>query len=152
MTRREVRGLKWARFGPKPHYLTSQKQRGLRAKGLAYERKVGKALLLDHPNALLGQWIYFEDFKGPGVAQPDILLTLGNSLHIIECKLSYKEEAEEKIRRVYGTLLRHIYPDHVLHFTQVFRNFNGYAGDVTLWKDLFDARVPDDYALCHHIP
>jgi hypothetical protein len=152
MTRSAIKDLKEARYGPRPRYISRPRHKGLRAMGVAYERKFGKRFLRDYPTALLGQWIYFVDARGAGVAQPDVLLRTEDAVHVVECKLSHKEDAEQKIRKVYGVLLRHLHPGLKIHFTQVFKNFNGFKDPVIDLEQILEGRSDDDYLRCHWIP
>lgn len=148
MTRTEVRDLKWAHYGPVPSFIPQTRYRGSRAKGIAFEKKIVKTLRKDYPDLLSGQWIYFEDVRGPGVAQPDILIPSKDSLHLVECKLSYRKDAEVKIRGVYGTLLEFIHPGVRLHFTQCFHNWRDYSGETISLDQLLMNRTEKDYKLC----
>lgn len=150
MTRTAVKGLKWAHYGPHPSFIPRTRYKGSRARGIAFERKIGKLLKADHPIISLGQWIYFEDSLGLGVAQPDILLQNEKCTHIVECKLSYRNDIELKLREVYGTLLRFLHPEYSLHFTQIFHNWRDFKGDTIALDELLEERTPNDYLFCQY--
>lgn len=86
-----------------------RRARGSRSKGLAYERKVQRALRRSFPRAFCGQWIVFEDANGRGYAQPDAYALRHADILLLEAKLSYRESAWEQMRRLYVPLLEFIY-------------------------------------------
>jgi Holliday junction resolvase len=69
--------------------------------GLRYERNVFKALKKLPNTIFYNPQYYFSDDNGPGYCIPDILLVDGDTCIVIECKLTYTEEAIEKLRYLY---------------------------------------------------
>lgn len=99
---RRVRGLTLSqrcepRGLPKPKAIVAKA-------GLAYEKKVLGALKGAGLNVEHNPWFYFEDANGPGYCIPDILVQcpkIPTRQIIVECKLTYKEEALEKLNKLY---------------------------------------------------
>lgn len=111
---RRVKNLAWAFLSPKPLF-QPKRLRGARARGLAYERKVGRHLeqLLAqgqlHGRLFSGQWLYFEDDGGPGHAQPDHFIVRPDSVLLLECKLTQTDLAWEQVEGLYSPLLKHLF-------------------------------------------
>lgn len=118
-----VRGLKEVNLAetapwPKPKRLT-----GAKAAGLAFERKLGKALpgiLASSPfsdfQICQGVWLEFQDSSGRGFAQPDFfLLPPTDSILapqfglLLECKLSLTARGWMQMEKLYLPLLRRLY-------------------------------------------
>ena len=101
---RVIKGLKWALFfdGEWPASIPRSKPKGVRAKGIRYEKAVSAAL----PGADHGRWIEFEDENGHGLAQPDILFRHNGALVILECKLTWTPKGHTQISQLYAPLLR----------------------------------------------
>ena len=75
--------------------------------GLAYERKLFSALLASDLSAAHNPAFYFEDRRGRSYCVPDILVQDYRGLTIIvECKLTFKQEAIEKLRKLYCPVVR----------------------------------------------
>lgn len=94
-------------FVPPPAFPPEARPRGARAAGLAYQRKLGKALRAQGFAPLEGPWI--REASG-ALAQPDILVgargeTGAALLFIIECKLAQDDAAALAQLRRYGSLL-----------------------------------------------
>lgn len=72
----------------------------MKARGLAYERELAKAL----PQAHHGVWFEFEDTNGHGYCQPDFILELGprpTPVFIIETKLRWTLEGHLQVEGLY---------------------------------------------------
>lgn len=82
-------------------------------KGNRYENKVANLLHAYYPDRVIhGPWIEFTDANGFGVCQPDMIILPeeGESgIIVVECKLTYKPEAERKLKRLYAPLVKRIY-------------------------------------------
>ena len=74
--------------------------KGVKALGLQYERAFGKACGAQH-----GPWLEWEDAAGRGICQPDWLLRGVARTLVIETKLSWVSEAQEKLDRLYLPLI-----------------------------------------------
>lgn len=96
---RKIRGLRWARPAANPW--SQPHVRGLKAKGLTFERRVARAL----PGAKHGLWFQFEDANGLGFCSPDLVLSLGSEAVILECKLTDCAEAREQLSGLYIPVL-----------------------------------------------
>ena len=122
MASREISGLKWARLipGRPPRIPAAKNRRGSRAKGLAFERRVGKKLSCMIQRGELngklfsGHWIEFEDENGRGYAQPDHFVLTSNRIILVECKLTQRSAAWIQLRRLYKPLLEHIFGQQVI--------------------------------------
>jgi len=92
-----------------------RKLKGKRAKGLSYERLVGKTLgrwkdegSLDC-KIHLGRWFYFIDKNGHGWCQPDIYLEFKDCIILIECKLTQTENAFLQMKELYVPVLQKVH-------------------------------------------
>jgi hypothetical protein len=95
---RQIKGLSWAWALPeKPSFIKNSSPRGTKAKGLAYERLVAKAL----PQAQHGTWFSYRDKNGPGWCQTDLLLALAGRIFVIEVKLTDTAEAYTQLQQLY---------------------------------------------------
>lgn len=110
---RVISQLLWAKWvnhqPPASVAARARNQRGVSIRaGLAYQRKVGKAL---HPlGAVLreGPWISFFDRNGPGLAQPDLLILSPAGPVLIEVKLTYTDLAIPQLDFLYVPLVAHL--------------------------------------------
>jgi hypothetical protein len=88
-------------FIPQPRRLV-----GTKAKGLSFERKVGKVLrdafgLEVHS----GAWFEFRDRNGVGCCQPDHFVLFERVVLLVECKLSERDEAWGQMHKLYKPVL-----------------------------------------------
>ena len=130
-----------------PPYFEKTPKSGSQLQGLAYERRVYEyleSLLQDH-EVLHGPWFrYYDKFTGQrgSIAQPDIIVVPPDPalpLSLIECKLCYKPEADQKLARLYKPLVQYVYPGRRILTAQVFKS-------VPLACNLvLDARLKDLY-------
>jgi len=79
--------------------------RGIRARGLAYQRALERQL----PNALHGPWYEFRDANGRGLCQPDLVARHGEGLVVLEAKLTNVHEALEQLQELYIPVLQRCY-------------------------------------------
>lgn len=117
---REVRGLRWARACARPGCIPVGRPRGVKAKGLVYERQVAGAV----PGAIHGQWYEFEDANGPGWCQVDLMFPHPGGLPafvLLECKLTWTPEAFRQLRGLYIPVVEAASGHHALGL-QVCRN------------------------------
>lgn len=95
MSHRQVRGLIWARRAERPTGLPHGRARGAKAAGLRYEAGLARAL----PDALHGQWFQFQDERGLGWCQPDLLFE--ESGLILEAKYTWVPEGHSQLESLY---------------------------------------------------
>jgi hypothetical protein len=97
MTRR-VEGLRWARrLEERPSCIPVGRPRGQKADGVRFERMLAQAF---HPSSH-GVWWEYSDRNGRGYCQTDFVFRSGETLVILECKLTWKPEAEFQLTRLY---------------------------------------------------
>lgn len=95
---RVISGLKWARaLDTRPAGIPVGRPRGAKRHGVKYERDFAKAL----PEAVHGQWFEFWDANGYGVCQPDLMLRVGDSIVILECKYTWVPGAYWQVEKLY---------------------------------------------------
>lgn len=96
--KRKVDGLQMARACQKPRCIPIGRPRGAKAQGVRYERALAKAL----PEARSGQWFEFEDVRGRGICQVDLILPLGLGLMgVIEVKYTWNPDAALELAQLY---------------------------------------------------
>lgn len=123
---RRVSQIATAMFLPSSPWPTVR-LRGSRAKGISYEKMVGRwlrewAKTLPGVTLHSGQWLKFQDSSGPGHAQPDHYLVFPSLVLLIECKLKQNTCAEGQLLHLYRPLLEHLYARPVFTI-QVFRHW-----------------------------
>lgn len=96
-----------------------------------YEYRVVKLLraLYGEDQVLHGPWIEYEDSRGKGWCQPDAIIlppSEDKPLVIIECKLTAKGAAEEKLKNIYCPVIERIFqiPAERIKLVQVCKNLN----------------------------
>ena len=102
---RVIRGLHWVERCEAP-WQSPKNRRGAKAKGLAYERRVGRALAKTFPKLEHNPWFAFEDSQGRGHCSPDFLLELDGRPLVLEVKLGDVSAGLAKLRYLYGPILR----------------------------------------------
>lgn len=110
----------------KPPFDLRKKRSSTQAKGIAYERKVGKDLrnlVARLPcEVRSGVWLEYTAERGTGWAQPDHLLVFEDRVVCVECKLTHRTDIRTKLLKFYRRLLRRLYPSKEVHVAQVYRN------------------------------
>lgn len=106
---RVVQGLRRVELTDRPDCIPKARPRGLAAKGLTYERQVGKRLAKAWPNVVGHQWFRFWDREGPGFCQTDYYIVLPNQVLLIECKLTETPRGFEQIGLLYRPILSELY-------------------------------------------
>lgn len=105
---RSIQGLIWAgptEVGP---FGVQKRRKGAKAAGLRYEKLVRKAL----PAAArwsFNPWFEFVDANGKGFAQPDFVLRTKNEVLVVECKLTFTEEAFGQLQELYFPILHYVH-------------------------------------------
>lgn len=97
---REIEGLLWSRACPRPAGIPIGRPRGAKAAGLRYERALARALPAPRVH---GQWFEFEDARGRGVCQTDLLLSVsrGGTIVVLEVKYSWTAEGHQQLEKLY---------------------------------------------------
>ena len=124
-----IRGLRWAKaLDERPGFISSPRIKGIQRAGLIYENRIAnymKALYGD--KALHGQWYHFEDRRGLGWCQPDIIILPNRSrkfILVIECKLKATRKAWVQLNYLYRPILERLYPQVEIRLVQVVKNLN----------------------------
>lgn len=116
---RQIQGLEWALIRAKGPFKEPKNVRGLKGKGLAYERRFIRELpkLAERANvqgALYnGPWIEYCDSNGPGWARPDAFIKAPTGLILFECKLKQTAIAWDQMYGLYAPLLERIFGTEV---------------------------------------
>lgn len=108
-----------------PFGAKAPRRKGAKARGLTFERKIGKKLL-SAPKAWgglrAGTWIRFEDCGGPGWAQPDFFFLGESRIVLLEAKLTETPAGWEQLWGLYAPLLMEIFPSREIICVQVCQN------------------------------
>ena len=105
MTFRVISQIRDAEACERPKGLPKSRARGVKARGIKYERDLAAAI----PSARHGQWFRFEDGNGPGCCQTDLLLETQWGLAILEAKLTWTWEGHRQLDQLYIPVLRQAY-------------------------------------------
>ena len=123
---RKLKGLRRVVEIDQPPFELRKKRNTAQAKGIAYERKVGKDLrnlVAGLPcEVRSGVWLEYIADSGTGWAQPDHLLVFDDRVVCVECKLTQRPDIRTKLLKFYRRLLRRLYPSKEVHVAQVYRN------------------------------
>ena len=107
---RQVRGLISATLCERPSSIPKARLRGNKAKGISYEKLVGKDLKREFgERVFLDQWIGFFDQGGLGYACVDGFVVGEDVVLLTESKLTQTERAWKQMELKYVPLLMHIY-------------------------------------------
>ena len=124
-----IRGLRWAKaLDDRPRFISSPRIKGIQRAGLIYENRIAnymKALYGD--KVLHGQWYEFEDRRGLGWCQPDIIVLPDKDrkfILVLECKLKATKKAWVQLNYMYRPVLERIYPQTEIRLVQVVKNLN----------------------------
>ena len=127
--RNVIRGLRWAKaLDDRPRFISSPRIKGIQRAGLIYENRIAnymKALYGD--KVLHGQWYEFEDRRGLGWCQPDIIVLPDKDrkfILVLECKLKATKKAWVQLNYMYRPVLERIYPQTEIRLVQVVKNLN----------------------------
>jgi hypothetical protein len=97
-----VIGLRWAGRCEVPKGLGGvSRLRGARARGIAYEKAVAAAL----PLAWHGQWWEFEDRRGLGFCQTDLVIVGREAALVLEVKYTWTPDAWVQLECLYKPVL-----------------------------------------------
>lgn len=105
---RIIRGLIWAQPCERPKNIPKSRPRGRKAAGLKYERDLACGLKMSIVGKVPiwhGQWFKFEDSRGTGVCQTDIVLRTPVGIAILESKYTWTEAGHAQIDRLYVPVL-----------------------------------------------
>lgn len=145
---RVIVGLKFVEACKPPPFSTGAKKlKGSAAKGIAYEKKVNKALKkwveegAIEGELWLGPWIRFEDENGIGLAQPDAVVRQTDRVLIFESKLKQTKSAIPQLK-MYGDLLEPLMKVPPVYI-QCFK-FPSYSRDL-LWLELPNLDIIEPY-------
>lgn len=99
---RLVENLKRAWRLEKPTFVRAGTMNEYQRKGLRYERRVWSAVKVNFPAPLhYSAWFAFEDRLGLASCSTDILIERPDAVFVLECKLTFTTEAEQKLRGLY---------------------------------------------------
>lgn len=102
MGHRIVRGIVWARKSETPQFASNSRVRGVRYKGIKYEKELGKAL---GSGWIHGQWFQFGDVAGTAFCQTDFLRELEDCVVVLEAKLSWVPEGHSQLELLYRPVI-----------------------------------------------
>ena len=124
-----IRGLRWAKaLDRQPNFLLSPKIRGIRRAGLIYENRIANYLQAIYGKDVIhGQWYVFEDRRGLGWCQPDIIILPNRNrkyILVIECKLKATKKAWVQLNYLYRPIMERLYPQVDIRLVQVVKNLN----------------------------
>ncbi len=124
-----IRGLRWAKaLDRQPNFLTSPKIRGIQRAGLIYENRIANYLQAIYGKDVIhGQWYAFEDRRGLGWCQPDIIILPNRNrkyILVIECKLKATKKAWVQLNYLYRPIMERLYPQVDIRLVQVVKNLN----------------------------
>ena len=124
-----IRGLRWAKaLDRQPNFLSSPKIRGIQRAGLIYENRIANYLQAIYGKDVIhGQWYAFEDRRGLGWCQPDIIILPNRNrkyILVIECKLKATKKAWVQLNYLYRPIMERLYPQVDIRLVQVVKNLN----------------------------
>ena len=124
-----IRGLRWAKaLDRQPNFLSSPKIRGIQRAGLIYENRIANYLQAIYGKDVIhGQWYAFEDRRGLGWCQPDIIILPNRNrkyILVIECKLKATKKAWVQLNYLYRPIMERLYPQIDIRLVQVVKNLN----------------------------
>ena len=111
---RRVRGLRWVELRPDGPFKRPKPRRTCVKRGVAFERRVGKALKRALTSSNLDgelvseQWFLFADQDGVNWAQTDHYLITEERILLMECKLTQTDSATPQLLSLYLPLLHSI--------------------------------------------
>lgn len=105
---RKIDGLFFASPCPRPEKFPVPKGRkGAKARGLAYEKKVIRALQRKFPTLKYHQWFHFSDVNGIGYCEPEAFVEFEDFIFLVECKLTGGPLGHLQMANLYEPVLRH---------------------------------------------
>jgi len=141
--RAKIIGVRWAEFTERPPWLTDSPLKGVQREGQLYEERLGallEALCGKDREVLMGQWIKYQDKRGVGWCQPDILLMpkkRKRTIYIIEVKRTATGHAITQLAQHYLPVIRKMFPKKHIRLVQIC-NFMKHG-----WKGLV-FKTPED--------
>jgi len=88
----------------RPHYIPQARLRGVKAKGITFEKRVGKVLRGMFSEVRSGVWFEYHTQTRSGVCCMDHFVVLPSHIILVECKLSEKDTAWAQMN-LYAPLL-----------------------------------------------
>lgn len=88
----------------RPHYIPLARLRGVKAKGITFEKRVGKVLRGLFDDVRSGTWFEYHTQTRSGVCCMDHFVLLRDRIILVECKLSEKDTAWKQMA-LYAPLL-----------------------------------------------
>jgi len=122
--RNVIRGLRWVKaLDDRPRFISSPRIKGIQRAGLIYENRIANYVkALYGEKVLHGQWYEFEDRRGLGWCQPDIIVLPDKDrkfILVLECKLKATKKAWVQLNYMYRPVLERIYPQTEIRLVQV---------------------------------
>jgi hypothetical protein len=116
----------------RPTFIPKARLRGVRARGITFERKVGKVLRALFPFVTSGEWFEYHDARRSGVCQIDHYCLLPDRIILVECKLSESDEAWGQMKDLYAPILQKLWdlPVARVQATRHLRSGRNLLGDV----------------------
>lgn len=133
--------LFWAERCERPRFIPVPKRlKGARAAGKAYERRLAKRLV----DAEYEPWFAFEDERGKGWCAPDFLIRVGNTVVIVECKLTVTQKAVDKFEGLYKPVVQKALGCEKVVLVQVFKHFTkGFKNPLLeCIEDMYNENLP----------
>lgn len=98
--------LSAAKFLGIPQFARNARPRGVKRKGILYEREIEKALPSGWKR---GQWLVFHDSAGPGYCQLDFHLECADGVVVMEAKLGWVPEGHSQLELLYRPVVEKIW-------------------------------------------
>lgn len=132
---RHVGGLRFARAIERPAGVPQGRPRGAKAAGLRYER----ALAASMPAAKHGVWFEFEDSRGRGLCQTDLLFPYAGVCYILEAKYTWTLAGHEQIEHLYVPVVSKALGRRVFGIVVCRRLIAGMPTGVVICCDVYSA-------------
>lgn len=133
---RQISGLISAKtLDIRPKSIPLSRPRGIKAKGIGYERELEKAI----PVAKRGQWFEFKDSRGWGYCQPDFLLEGKNSIVVLEAKYTWTLDGHLQIEELYQPVVEKASGKNVLGIVVCKRLVTEMPRNLEIFQNLLSA-------------
>lgn len=135
MAHRQISELLWARRalegGP---FRAPRGLKGAKAAGLRYERRLAEVC----PGAAHGPWFEFQDKRGRGWCQPDVMFEGTHSVLVLEAKYTWTEVGHTQIEQLYVPVLTRAIGKPTFG-VQVCKNLAGRSAGIVVVTDIRSA-------------